>query len=243
MTVGDDKGNANRRDEMTTTTKTATTRTATMTRQVTKRVGGHEFTLTEGRRYLASRPMATNWATEYPVRIDDITDGISSAPPAAVTLTLTIDGTPYSVAPIYPDEGASAAFRLVKLTGIGDDIYDVTRYDEGYVACTCASYEYRLKGLSWEPCKHGKALAMMGLIACPMPPLPGGRGGDEDRRAAQREGAPEAPDRAAEACSAMADAWDLAPDTVGWPAPASAEELRAAVFGDRAGATGWDEGE
>jgi hypothetical protein len=48
-----------------------------MTTTRTKTIAGHEITLAAGRRYLASRPMASQFQQHFGVKISDITDGIA----------------------------------------------------------------------------------------------------------------------------------------------------------------------
>jgi hypothetical protein len=54
---------------MTDTTNTPATRS-------TRKIAGHAITLTVGRRYLATRPMADGYATRFDVSITDTTDGV-----------------------------------------------------------------------------------------------------------------------------------------------------------------------
>lgn len=63
---------------------------------VTRVIGGHDFTLTPGRIYRASRPFARRGAMKHAVAIRDVTDGIdidteAEADPAAVVWNLTYD--------------------------------------------------------------------------------------------------------------------------------------------------------
>jgi hypothetical protein len=79
---------------------------------------------------------------------------------------LTIKAVPYSVEEIPAGEHGTIAFRLVKLEG-DEAVYDVVRTWYGTVECDCGDYQFRRKGLTLSPCKHGKALVDAGLIEAP----------------------------------------------------------------------------
>ncbi|WP_406699114.1 hypothetical protein V5E97_09565 [Singulisphaera sp. Ch08] len=83
----------------------------------------------------------------------------------AVTLSLEITGTAYSVAPIteIQDETIEKSWRLEKF-GNPDAIYDVARGTDGILQCTCPDYEARHRGLSLTGCKHCRAVVAMGLL-------------------------------------------------------------------------------
>lgn len=95
------------------------------------------------------------------------------APPAAVHgtcgLTLRINGTTYGVRPVDPGFAGLKAYRLTKQAATGS-VYDVVETVSG-IECDCADYEFRRKGLDGTaPCKHGSALAALGLLADRRPP-------------------------------------------------------------------------
>ena len=81
------------------------------------------------------------------------------------SLALAIDHTVYMVEPIPAGEFGSKAFRITKKSD--RSVYDVVRTHDGLVACDCPDYEIRRKGMTAEPCKHGKALVAMGLLDAP----------------------------------------------------------------------------
>jgi hypothetical protein len=58
----------------------------------TRRIAGHAFTLTPGRTYMASRPMARRGMTRFDVSITDVTHGFDiNAKPVAVVPGLDYD--------------------------------------------------------------------------------------------------------------------------------------------------------
>jgi hypothetical protein len=58
----------------------------------TRRIAGYDFTLTPGRTYLASRPLAHRGMTRFDVSITDTTDGFAMDHKPEVTLVgLTYD--------------------------------------------------------------------------------------------------------------------------------------------------------
>jgi hypothetical protein len=74
-------------------------------------------------------------------------------------LTLTINGTHYSV---RPNVGAACvAFRLKKPDGT---IYDVARTEHG-LTCDCPDFVFHREGRDPAGCKHTKAMAACGLLA------------------------------------------------------------------------------
>src|SRR4051794_25992497 len=77
-------------------------------------------------------------------------------------LTLTINGTRYSVRPILADSSvALKAFRLRKDAGT---VYNVTKTAYGN-QCECGDFLFRREGLDPQGCKHVKALVACGLLA------------------------------------------------------------------------------
>jgi hypothetical protein len=87
-----------------------------------------------------------------------------SAPPLPLDLALVvvIRGVGYQVTPLDPGPDHTRAWRLSKSDG---EVYDVGRDHFGLTTCTCPHYEFRLRGNSASPCKHGAALIQLGLIA------------------------------------------------------------------------------
>jgi hypothetical protein len=84
---------------MTTATQETTTRT----------IAGHEFTLIAGRRYLASRPMASRKGERFDVKVTDTTDGFFfGAEPEA----------------IVPGLGYDAANRLIEAFNDGETSFE-----------------------------------------------------------------------------------------------------------------------
>lgn len=81
--------------------------------------------------------------------------------------SLTIKGAAYDATPIDAGEDGTAAYRLVRRRG--GACYDVIRTHAGLVECDCPDYEARRRGLTAEPCKHGRALVEAGLIEAPRP--------------------------------------------------------------------------
>ncbi|WP_422932217.1 hypothetical protein [Singulisphaera sp. PoT] len=81
------------------------------------------------------------------------------------SLALAIDHVVYTVESIPAGEFGSKAFRITKKSD--GSVYDVCRTHDGLVACDCPDYEIRRKGMTAEPCKHGKALVAMGLLEAP----------------------------------------------------------------------------
>ena len=81
-----------------------------------------------------------------------------------VRLTVHINGTAYAVRPL-PVVPGSGVVRLVRLrkaeTG---DAYHVHRTDDGVIECDCPSYEWDHRQRDNGPCKHGAALASVGLL-------------------------------------------------------------------------------
>src|SRR5262249_48258610 len=77
--------------------------------------------------------------------------------------TITINDTSYSVERIPAVESATVAYRLTKQS-MGGEVYDVAPGRDGVISCDCADYEIRRRGLglSWEPCKHGRARVGLG---------------------------------------------------------------------------------
>lgn len=88
--------------------------------------------------------------------------------PLSVSLTLTINGTSYTVAPIAPGPDNTKAFRLEKQGGKGE-VYDVCRTHFGTVECDCPSYEATYRGNGFATCKHGSACVQVGLFEAPAP--------------------------------------------------------------------------
>jgi hypothetical protein len=87
------------------------------------------------------------------------------APPLPLDLALVvvIRGVGYQVTPLDAGPDHTRAWRLAKADG---EVYDVCRARDGRTTtCTCAHYEFRLRGNSASPCKHGAALIRLGLIA------------------------------------------------------------------------------
>jgi hypothetical protein len=86
------------------------------------------------------------------------------APPLPLDLALVvvIRGVGYQVTPLDPGPDHTRAWRLAKADG---EVYDVCRDHFDLVTCTCPHYEFRLRGNSASPCKHGAALIQLGLIA------------------------------------------------------------------------------
>jgi hypothetical protein len=74
-------------------------------------------------------------------------------------LTLTINGTSYSVRPNRGE--AVKAFRLRKTDGT---TYDVARTADGLV-CDCPDFVFNRDGIDPDGCKHLKALVACGLLA------------------------------------------------------------------------------
>jgi len=71
-----------------------------------------------------------------------------------LTLSVTIDGTPYAVAPLAIDPAIGfRAWRFEKQAGDGE-IYDL-HVDRYGVACQCLGYE------RWGRCKHLHAVSML----------------------------------------------------------------------------------
>jgi hypothetical protein len=89
-----------------------------------------------------------------------------SAPPLPLPLDLAlvvvIRGVGYQVTPLDPGPDHARAWRLAKSDG---EVYDVCRECDGLTTCTCPHYEFRLRGNSASPCKHGAALIQLGLLA------------------------------------------------------------------------------
>ena len=80
---------------------------------------------------------------------------------------LTIKGTGYAAESL-----PGGAVQVTKLPGCRV-IYEVHRNADGIVECTCPHYQERLKGLAWNPCKHGAAVVAAGfelprIAAAPM---------------------------------------------------------------------------
>jgi hypothetical protein len=74
-----------------------------------------------------------------------------------VRLLLGIDDQLYRVCRIGP-----AAFRLTKM-GPEVLVYDVASV-AGDIHCDCGDFVHRREGITREPCKHGAALAALGLL-------------------------------------------------------------------------------
>lgn len=76
-------------------------------------------------------------------------------------LTLTINGTSYSVRPTAPDpSAASRAFRLRKADG---ECYDVAMTAHG-PECSCPDWIFSRDGIDPNGCKHIRAAAACGLL-------------------------------------------------------------------------------
>lgn len=76
-------------------------------------------------------------------------------------LTLTVNSVSYSVRPIpVEDDDLDIAYRLRKSDGT---VYDVSSGRFG-IACTCGDHTFRREGRTASPCKHGAALAAVGLL-------------------------------------------------------------------------------
>ncbi len=85
---------------------------------------------------------------------------------AMTRTTIKIGTQEYGVEPLLGPRGCGPTWRLSKADG---EVYDVSRDDYELVVCTCPHYEFRLRGNSAGPCKHGKALIGLGLIEQPIP--------------------------------------------------------------------------
>src|SRR4051794_29642939 len=88
----------------------------------------------------------------------------SSRKPLAVELVMTINGQAYEVEPIAVAPAGVRSFRLAKCSGDGAT-YDLDAFADR-VECSCPSYQKTHAGTS-SPCKHGRALIMVGLIDYP----------------------------------------------------------------------------
>jgi hypothetical protein len=76
-------------------------------------------------------------------------------------LTLTINGTLYSVRPIPADPGvAIKAFRIKKSDG---RVYDIAQTAYG-PECDCPDFVFNRDGIDPDGCKHIKAMIAVGLI-------------------------------------------------------------------------------
>jgi hypothetical protein len=85
------------------------------------------------------------------------------------SLTLELNGSTYNVQPIagIQDERILKGFRLEK-RGDPDATYDVVRTSDGFVECSCPSYETTFRGNGYATCKHGRSLVGAGLLDAPM---------------------------------------------------------------------------
>jgi hypothetical protein len=72
----------------------------------------------------------------------------------------------YTVDALNPGAAGVKGFRLSK-HGKEGLCYDVVQGSDGIVSCDCADYEFRRKGRTAEPCKHGSSLVSLGLLAAP----------------------------------------------------------------------------
>jgi hypothetical protein len=72
----------------------------------------------------------------------------------------------YLVQAIEAGECGVAAVRLVKLSS--GEAYDVLRTHDGLVECSCPDYEFKRRGTD-QPCKHGRAAIVNGLLIPPAP--------------------------------------------------------------------------